>query len=165
MSPFKALFGSDPKVGLRSLPLPDEIMERFVTEEDLLQALPSAETSPETASSETSSTSVTASAETSPKVATASAETSPEAPSAETSSTSATASTETSPTEAQQLDVKHSNIMSCRKRAADGIVTQAEIMIKRSRLINVAANPGDNVTVPIPRDNHVICVLSGSQCV
>ncbi|XP_046560064.1 uncharacterized protein LOC124269094 [Haliotis rubra] len=34
-SPFRALFGSEPKVGLRSSTLPPEILERLVTEDDL----------------------------------------------------------------------------------------------------------------------------------
>jgi hypothetical protein len=37
-----------------------------------------------------------------------------------------------------------------RKRARESMVNQAERMVKRSRIVNVAGNPGDNVTVPIP---------------
>ena len=45
---------------------------------------------------------------------------------------------------------EHSIIQHQRKRAHDGLVKQAERMIKRSRTVNQAGNPGDNVTVPIP---------------
>ena len=37
-----------------------------------------------------------------------------------------------------------------RKRAKDGLIQQAQRMIKRSRIEHVAGNPGDNVTVSIP---------------
>ena len=37
-----------------------------------------------------------------------------------------------------------------RIRARDGLIQQAERMLKRSRVENSAANPGDNVTLPIP---------------
>jgi len=41
-------------------------------------------------------------------------------------------------------------IQNQRKRARDGLMQQAEKMIKRSRVLHQAGNPGDNVTVPIP---------------
>lgn len=37
-----------------------------------------------------------------------------------------------------------------RKRARDGLVKQAERMMKRSRIVNRAGDIGDNVTIPIP---------------
>ena len=37
-SPFKALFGCDAQVGLRSVSLPSEILERLVSEDDLMAA-------------------------------------------------------------------------------------------------------------------------------
>src|ERR1051325_6653826 len=37
-SPYMALFGSDPRVGLRSTALPTEILERMVSEDDLISA-------------------------------------------------------------------------------------------------------------------------------
>lgn len=40
--------------------------------------------------------------------------------------------------------------LSTRKRARDGLVKQAERMIKRSRIVNRAGDIGDNVTIPIP---------------
>ena len=36
--PFKALFGRDAQVGLRSTSLPSEILERLVSEDDLMAA-------------------------------------------------------------------------------------------------------------------------------
>ena len=37
-SPYMALFGSDPRVELRSTALPTEILERMVSEDDLISA-------------------------------------------------------------------------------------------------------------------------------
>ena len=37
-TPYKAMFGVEPKIGLRSSVLPDEILNRLVTEEDLRNA-------------------------------------------------------------------------------------------------------------------------------
>src|ERR1051325_8704923 len=37
-SPYMAMFGSDPRVGLRSIALPTEILERMVSEDDLISA-------------------------------------------------------------------------------------------------------------------------------
>ena len=48
------------------------------------------------------------------------------------------------------LEQNRVTIQAQRKRARDAMVDQAERMIKRSRVINVSANPGDNVTIPIP---------------
>ena len=42
---YKALFGSDPVVGLRSSTLPTEILERMVSEDDLLAAFGNLSTS------------------------------------------------------------------------------------------------------------------------
>jgi len=35
-SPYNALFGCEPRTGLRSLKLPDEVLERLISEQDLL---------------------------------------------------------------------------------------------------------------------------------
>ena len=43
-----------------------------------------------------------------------------------------------------------SSILRNRKRARDGLTTQAERMLKCSRVKHIPANPGDNVRVPIP---------------
>ena len=38
-SPYNALFGCEPRIGLRSLKLPDEVVARMLSEEDLLNVL------------------------------------------------------------------------------------------------------------------------------
>ena len=48
------------------------------------------------------------------------------------------------------LEEMHHNIGIQRKRARDGLVVQSERMVQRSRLEEVAGDPGDNVTIPIP---------------
>ena len=53
-------------------------------------------------------------------------------------------------TASDNFDHATSSVSRNRKRARDGLEAQAERMLKRSRVKNVAANPGDNVTVPIP---------------
>ena len=37
-TPYEALFGIKPRIGLRSSPLPDQVLERLVSEDDLLAA-------------------------------------------------------------------------------------------------------------------------------
>jgi len=45
----------------------------------------------------------------------------------------------------------NTDIQSCtRKRAREGLMRQAERMIKRSKIMNKEGNVGDNVTIPIP---------------
>jgi hypothetical protein len=44
----------------------------------------------------------------------------------------------------------HGRIQSNRKRARDGLIQQAERMLKRSRVKHSIANRDDNVTLPIP---------------
>jgi hypothetical protein len=48
------------------------------------------------------------------------------------------------------LEQNRVTIKTQRKRARDAMVDQAERMVKRSRVTNVAANTGDNVTIYIP---------------
>ena len=43
-----------------------------------------------------------------------------------------------------------SSIQQHHKRARDGLMKQAERMVKRSRVEHAAGNPGDNVTIPLP---------------
>ncbi|KAK6195883.1 hypothetical protein SNE40_001219 [Patella caerulea] len=122
-SPYKALFGSEAKVGLRSNTLPTEILERMVSEEDLLAAysVPSSE-----------------------REATGHVE------HQDVSEATGTMQPDTADPEDSELRVNQQNIEVQRKRAVDGQLSQAERMVKRSRLEHVAGNPGDNVTIPIP---------------
>lgn len=48
------------------------------------------------------------------------------------------------------LNDHQETIQNQRKRARDGLLKQAEKMVKRSRVLHQAGNPGENVTVPIP---------------
>jgi hypothetical protein len=56
----------------------------------------------------------------------------------------------TSSTIAVQQDVTPDNIKTSRQRARQAMMSQAERMVKRSRVEFVPGNPGDNVTVPVP---------------
>ena len=67
-------------------------------------------------------------------------------PSEATSSTSLFAPS----TQVTAIQIRHDNIQLNRKRAADGQLAQTERMLKRSRLEQVAGNPGDYVIIPIP---------------
>lgn len=51
---------------------------------------------------------------------------------------------------ATTLNERQQTIQTQRTRARDGLLQQAEKMIKRSRVLHQAGNPGDNVTVSIP---------------
>ena len=48
------------------------------------------------------------------------------------------------------LSMSYDQIQGQRKKARHSLTQQAERMVKRSRIVNSAGNPGDNVTVPIP---------------
>ena len=48
------------------------------------------------------------------------------------------------------LEEMHHNIGIQRKRARDCLVVQSERVVQRSRLEQVAGDPGDNLTIPIP---------------
>ena len=49
-----------------------------------------------------------------------------------------------------KISMQHMGIRNNCKRAVDGLVRQAERMVKRSQVEHVPGNPGDNVTIPIP---------------
>ena len=68
-------------------------------------------------------------------------ETSSDSVPVETTSGSATVEAEPGPSHLQAVH---------RKRARDGLMKQAERMVKRSRVINSPGKVGDNVTVPVP---------------
>src|ERR1700761_5620975 len=151
-TPYKALFGVSPRVGLRSTDLPTEILERMSCEEDLFAAVSSSTTSSATVDQDViPSTSSTTSSS-------ATVDHQDVIPSASTTSSSATvdhqdvipsASTTSSSTIAVQQDVTPDNIKTSRQRATQAMMSQAERMVKRSRVKFVPGNPGDNVTVPV----------------
>ena len=129
-SPYLALFGSPPRVGLRSTTLPTEILERMVSEDDLLAAFD----------------------QTARDVSTVSAAITDVIPSTSTVSDDVIdVIPSTSTVSDDVIDVAASmSIVSARKRAHDAMIRQAERMVKRSRVQHVPGNIGDNVTVPIP---------------
>jgi hypothetical protein len=188
-TPFSALFGGNPRVGLRSTNLPTEILERLVTEDDLFAAFNLAQPEEVIAAPSTSAVQaeeITAAPSTSavqaeeitvaPSTSAVQAEKIPAAPSTSAvqweeviaapstsavqpeeitaaPSTSAvqpeeiTAAPSTSAVQAEEIPAAN---LPHRKRAREGIVQQAERMLKRSRLEHAPGNPGDNVTIPIP---------------
>jgi hypothetical protein len=213
-TPYKALFGCEPRVGLRSSNLPVEVIQNMMTEEDLInfraqcqsnetqdisseesqlaagaspstsaasqsasdasQSAAGASQSASDASQSTSAASESTSAA-SQSTSAASESTSAASQSAAGASQSTSAASQSTSTVDQtrseadrqssswdqhvesdsggesneQLSTSES-IHSSRKRAREGILKQAQRMIKRSRLENVPGNVGDNVTIPIP---------------
>jgi hypothetical protein len=144
-TPYKALFGCDPRSGLRSTTLPTEVMEALVTEEDFEAAFGIALHRHPAETVEAQPHHVEpAVVETADEPAFV--ESADEPAFIETAAEPATVETDTDllPTTSQSSPVVH------RKRAREGLLKQAERMVKRSRLINVPGKTGDNVTVPVP---------------
>ena len=159
-SPYKALFSDEPRVGIRSTPLPTEILDRMETESDLYAALqgPAMSVDPSTSAAIDPSTSLPAtSASFNPSTSpTTSAAIDPSSSPHTTSAAidTSTATLTSAPTASGSADTEMDNhqklIAVQRKRAREGGLEQAERMIKRSRIEHVAGNLGDNVTIPIP---------------
>ena len=152
-SPYSALFGIEPRVGLRSTALPNEILERMVSEDDLIAAFnqPAEQadastiedvipaTFQSTASTEAPIPSSSGSTVTTEEVVPSTTGSTPTAEPAIPSS-----SVSTSP------EMRLERINGYRKRACESLVHQAERMVKRSRVEHVPGNPLDNITIPIP---------------
>ena len=139
-TPYKALFGCDPRSGLRSTTLPTEVMEALVTEEDFEAAFGNTLHRHPAETVEAQPHHVEpAVVETADEPAVV--ETADELALIETAAEPATVETDTDllPTASQSSPVH-------RKRAREGLLKQAERMVKRSRLINVPGKTGDNVT-------------------
>ena len=157
-SPYVALFGGQPRVGLRSTTLPTEILERMVSEDDLFAAFDETTRDESTAVSDvTPSTSATHAAvsdvtpSTSPTLAAVSDVTpSTSATLAAVSDASAAVSDVTAAVGDVTPSTNDNHIKRNRKRAQDAMICQAERMVKRSRVEHVPGDIGDNVTVPIP---------------
>jgi hypothetical protein len=126
-TPYSALFGGNPRVGLRSTTLPTEILERLVTEDDFFAAF---QPGPSQAD------------DVAPAPSTPAAEANDIAPVDSESAPVPSTSNDSAP--------ELSSIESSRKRARSRLIQQAQRMVKRSRLQHAPGNPGDNVTVPIP---------------
>jgi hypothetical protein len=187
-TPFKAMFGEDPKVGLTSSSLSSDMLARLQSEDDLVALL-----SANPASDNNSATPAAAIIQSSILAITERPTSEPSPPA--TSEPSATASSQSSSTTnkpscsaniepsqpavcesspltvsepmllatrdqlnvtVQQsssltpLDKRLEDITNERKRAGDSQLSQAERMIKRSRIDLKPGVIGDNVAVPIP---------------
>lgn len=172
-TPFAALLGSDVKVGLSSSPLPEEVLQRLKTEEDLIAALKNVKTSAATIDNLEENTkheplvSVPTSAamgdtleENTEQESLVSGEDiyipvpdTDQHSSCELERSTNSSETSTLPDSVLEIGViatRRQNIAKRRKLAADSQMAQAERMVKRSRIIMVAGEEGDNVTIPVP---------------
>jgi hypothetical protein len=176
-TPYKAMFGEDPKVGLTSSSLPQEILERLQSEDDLLalnQPLGSSDqlTSLNDAANETQVTIFTenlpslplhASSDGLPLFA-ADNSTSP-LPTSNMPHTYDNSPHSTHETNNQKPPVLHTteidsghkflverlqNIANQRTRASESQIAQAKRMVKRSQIELKVGEVGDNVAVPVP---------------
>jgi hypothetical protein len=184
--PYTALFGGQPRVGLRSAALPTEILERMVSEDDLFAVFNqnattdvlSGDPGPSSVSNDvmisppgpsTASNDVMIST---PGPSTASNEVMISTPGPSTASNDvmisalgpsaasndvmisahgpSTAFIVPNQETSSALSMSYDQIQGQRKKARHSLTQQAERMVKRSRIVNSAGNPGDNVTVPIP---------------
>ncbi|XP_037779415.1 SCAN domain-containing protein 3-like [Penaeus monodon] len=137
-SPYSAMFGCEARVGLTSSPLPTEVVSRLESEDDLI-AFMSGDDTTTTGSAASSTGSVTTSeATTSDKNYLLTSEV--------TEALSVDAIVQTP----QTLQDHQDQIQKRRVEACRGQVSQAERMVKRSRLDFKVGEPGDNVAVPIP---------------
>ena len=162
-SPYSAGFGCDARIGLTSSSLPQEIIERMQTEDDLI-ALVTAPASSQIPTSPGPSSQTPASPEQPSDLP--SAELPPvfpgpsaDLPSSQTPDSSSLPSTylldslhpvtdELSPVavvEEHKKEIKRRRI-----EASAGQLSQAERMVKRSHIPCKPGSPGDNVAVPIP---------------
>ena len=141
-TPYKAMFGEDPKVGLTSSSLPPEILERLQFEDDLL-ALYQAPSSDTTAVHNNELPPATSEQLPPSPPAISQPFTSFQAPSVQHHHNP-------SPLNSTPLDKRLEDIANQRKRACESQLSQAERMVKRSRIDLKAGEAGDNVAVPIP---------------
>ncbi|XP_068213388.1 KRAB-A domain-containing protein 2-like [Palaemon carinicauda] len=151
-SPYKALFGVDARVGLRSTALPEEVLKTMITEEDLLGAysFSSDSTRPDKSPEFTNGGFVNSGD--SPECS-APPNDSPE-DFGQLDGSAEGSAYPVSPTCGQnpqgRLHQLQEDIALQRSRASAGQLAQAERMVKCSRLEHVPGDPGDNVTIPIP---------------
>jgi len=138
-SPYSAMFGCEARVGLTSSPLPTEVVSRLESEDDLIAVMSGDDTTTTTGSAASSTGSVTTS----------------EATTSDNNDLLTTEVTEAHSVDAivqtpQILQDHQDQIQKRRVEAYRGQVSQAERMVKHSRLDFKVGEPGDNVAVPIP---------------
>ena len=139
--------GTEPKVGLISSSLPSEIIEKLQTEDDLLAALNTPTETPEQQASDNyyPDTLGTPSGPDMPQSNILSPH--PDDQNGEESVPQDTADQQSS---LSPLSSRQHNIVEQRKGARDSQVSQAERMVKRSRVDLKTGEVGDNVAIPIP---------------
>jgi len=161
-SPYSAMFGCEARVGLTSSTLPTEVIYRMESEDDLLAAFSCS--TPHTQEADiiqVISSSTTPSHETDSITASSSSPTSPhETDSIPADLSSPTSTSEMNPPDHSQISpsvtttpILEDHTIQIRKRRAEAyaaLLSQAERMVKRSRVDLKTGVPGDNVAVPIP---------------
>ncbi|XP_076031184.1 uncharacterized protein LOC143019434 [Oratosquilla oratoria] len=134
-TPYKAMFGEDPKVGLTSSSLPPEILERLKSEDDLLTVLqPPSSTNTESTSDETDV-----------QISATHEKLMNNILSLMSNHLLLSVSENSAP-----IDKRVEDISNQRKRARESQLSQGERMVKRSGIDLKAGEVGDNVAVPIP---------------
>lgn len=127
-SPYSAMFGTSARVGLTSTSLPQEIICRLQTEQDLISVLQNPNDKSDEFVREPAIT-------TEPLSQPASDHVQPESPPSQ---------------HLTDLDQRQEDIQNERSAARASQTAQAERMVKRSRIELTAGQLGDNVAVPIP---------------
>ena len=134
-TPYTAMFGTEPKVGLTSSSIPAEIIQRLETEDDLLTAL---------------SVPLNSANDVPPPLpddqlpASQCDDVPPPPPDNQLPSSLPP------PLSPSPLGLRRRNIRNERKRARECLTDQAERMVKRSRIELQPGNIGDNVALPVP---------------
>ncbi|XP_068207590.1 KRAB-A domain-containing protein 2-like [Palaemon carinicauda] len=163
-SPYKALFGVDARVGVRSTALPDEVLKTMITEKDLLGAYSFSsdstwpDESPEFTNPPDDSPECSAPPNDSPEdfaqPGGSSESSAPPNDSPEDFAQPEGSAYPVSPTCGQNpqggLHQLQEDIALQWSRASAGQLAQAERMVKCSRLEHVPGDPGENVKIPIP---------------
>ncbi|XP_076049414.1 uncharacterized protein LOC143030097 [Oratosquilla oratoria] len=147
-SPHKAMFEGDPKVGLTSSSLPPEILERLKSQDNLLAVLqPPSSTKTESTSDETD-VQIPSKREEIDEQHSVSGE-QPPAPVSESRSLSLTNHPPAVSENSATVDKRLEDISNQHKTARESQLSQAERMVKHSRIDLKGGEVGDNVAVPI----------------
>ena len=163
-APYAAMFGCDVKVGLTSSSLPTELIERMLSEDDLLSALASPETQQASTSApapdpNSPSTSESVNIDENPNSTTSNdiqiAIVNEDSPAINTTTPVFTISqsNDPHPMNLAPMDIitsRMDSILMEREGARTAQFAQAERMVKRSRIDIAHGHLGDNVAVPIP---------------
>lgn len=119
-SPYKAMFGIEPRIGLSSTKMPADLLQNLTTEEDLEHLLDSQEIQNQNDLHINSQDQTVIEKDKSHEQ------------------------------ELDEQEIHETNIRNCRKRAYEGLVKQAKKMKLISDKLHVPGNIGDNVTIPVP---------------